>query len=886
MKTSFFKARTEEQGIAQLKTYNQLGQSSIVILSASIQHIEIAQKMQSYLSTYCPNVHVFSMIDEKGVYYDQVSVIVYESIDDVMELVTICEVQLPPAEEQRRILLLTTPENIIDQSLAEFPYQLHFSNRFTYIYNGMTIPKDVSIGFRFHTSVEFSVRGIELLASLGRTYDFSRVKDNGETLKKNYFSQSDVPVEFFAPYTSIEKDKSTSPARIRMMGYWNEQSITEFLNEEAKKLQEKIEGFKLYTLLVEKIDAFVEKSALFPCENAFFLPLVEIQTIDERNSIDFNLMNEFTLGNVRKKHTPLHHMQTREQSSHELLLHSLHRIDRLTEENQKAEKKFDLLAHYANELVMTIYPDKQGLFNVNAACEQFFKRTKKELTAVRFDQLLANSEVDIWQDTLFLLKQGIRRKVTLSLLDELERGKLYELYCLPFSTNNHVSEILIVAQPLTLGANDLAERYIYTDSETGLPNRTRLKEHLNEWCEGERPFAVLFINVNNFRTINDRFGHTAGDEVLKRIARRIRAVVSSSHGVFRFSGDKFCVVLYDVGEEEGIRNTAQSILSEMSRPIRLRQREVFVSGRVGVSFYPTHGQDYEKLLKSAEVAMNESYESHERVVNIYEHSMDEKAKGRYEIETQLRKAIRHNELTLHYQPIVSIKSGEIAMSEALLRWSHPTLGLVSPAEFIPVAERSGQIYDLGNWVLQQALTDTRILNEMGYRGRGVAVNVSAKQLEHPSFFNDVSYALQHSGISPQQIHIEITETASLNNFEATRDLLDALGQLGMRIAVDDFGTGYSALSYLYRLPIHFLKIDRSFIQTLESEAAEHKIVEAIISMCGSLNLKVVAEGIETKRQLELLSSMNCHYGQGYYMYRPQTFAKLQEILSNEYSKKV
>lgn len=412
----------------------------------------------------------------------------------------------------------------------------------------------------------------------------------------------------------------------------------------------------------------------------------------------------------------------------------------------------------------------------------------------------------------------------------------------------------------------------YYDHDTGLPNRMRFTEQLEEMLRRNRKrkeaLAVLVIDIDRFKNINDSFGHYAGDLILKELAARIQSCLPMGAFLGRFSGDKFTLLLtMDVNVELTAR-TARELQTIISKPLSFQNQEFTVTASIGISSFPADGLDEHILLKNADIAMNISKNQGGNKITFFSTGMNDQAMIRLELESYLRKALIKDEFYLCYQPLMDLKSGKITGTEALIRWNHPHLGLVSPNHFIPLAEETGLIEGIGAWVLETACIQTKEWQLKGHSTLGVSVNVSAYQFQQDAFIGQVVNALQISGLEPSFLTLELTESAMLKDISYSISVMAALQELGVKVSIDDFGTGYSSLSYLRNLPIDSLKIDQSFINNLHDDPSDMAIVKAIITMGQGLSVKIVAEGVETREQIDILKDLDCHYAQGYYIQKP------------------
>lgn len=413
----------------------------------------------------------------------------------------------------------------------------------------------------------------------------------------------------------------------------------------------------------------------------------------------------------------------------------------------------------------------------------------------------------------------------------------------------------------------------YYDLETGLANKIKFTEHLKQLIGLDTPksqfaFALLIIDVDRFKNINDSLGYATGDFILKEMASRLKRNIPIESYLGRFTGDKFSLLITQVTNPHGVLKLAMKILEQIAEPFVYLDQEVMLTASIGISFYPKDGLDEQSLLKSADTAMNKSKHLGGNRITFYETEMKRIILSRFELENSLRKALKRKEFFLCYQPLIDLESGHITANEALIRWNHPQLGLVSPAEFIPLAEEIGLIDEIGQWVLNEACRQTKKWQQKGMHHLGVSVNVSGKQLQNPAFFQKVILAIKHSRLDSTYLTLELTESAMIQKLNTSIRLMKALQKIGVRISIDDFGTGYSSLSYLRRLPINSLKIDRSFIKNIQEIPTDLAIVKAIITMGEGLEVDIIAEGVETREQADILRDLRCDYAQGFFIQKP------------------
>jgi diguanylate cyclase (GGDEF)-like protein/PAS domain S-box-containing protein len=435
-----------------------------------------------------------------------------------------------------------------------------------------------------------------------------------------------------------------------------------------------------------------------------------------------------------------------------------------------------------------------------------------------------------------------------------------------------------VARAMTLKMSYLAQH----DSLTDLPNRVLMNDRLVEAIalssRYQRKLAVLFVDLDRFKRINDSLGHVIGDRLLQSVARRLLTCVRSSDTVSRQGGDEFVILLWEERHPLDAAVTAQKILQALRAPHFIDQHELHITASIGIVIFPEDGTVAETLMNNADFAMYHAKERGRDNCQFFKPEMNLLAVERRALEGSLHHAIEREELSLNYQPKIDLVTGEITGMEALIRWRHPQRGLVPPGQFIAVAEECGLIVPIGRWVLREACRQARAWQRAGLPPTSIAINISAVELRDRGFASAVRAALADSGLEPRYLELELTETVLMEDSRSIADMLRELKEIGVLLALDDFGTGYSSLSYLKRFPIDTLKIDQSFVRDLTTDADDAGIVAAVIGMGNSLHMRVVAEGIETREQLEFLQEYNCPQGQGFYFSRPLPAAECGKLL--------
>ncbi len=475
-------------------------------------------------------------------------------------------------------------------------------------------------------------------------------------------------------------------------------------------------------------------------------------------------------------------------------------------------------------------------------------------------------------------------------------GLLAVMHSKPFQQIEHINALLnvvamrVAAELERQHAEQLIWKQTNFDPLTDLPNRRmfhdRLEQEIKKSHRAGLPMALMFIDLDRFKEVNDTLGHDKGDLLLKEAAQRLSACVRESDTVARLGGDEFTVILGELDDIDCVERIAQNILQQLATPFSLGQEVAYVSASIGITIYPEDATGIEALLKNADQAMYAAKNQGRNRFSYFTPSMQEAAQNRMRLAVDLRAALAENQLQVHYQPIVDLASGEIFKAEALVRWQHPTRGMISPAEFIPIAEESGLIIDIGDWVFHEAVRQVGQWRAKYHDGFQISVNKSpvqfhAEDASHTGWFD---YLKQH-GLPGQAIVVEITEGLLLDSSTTIHDILAGFRASGLQVALDDFGTGYSSLSYLKKFDIDYIKIDQSFVRNLTPDSNDMALCEAIIVMAHKLKMKVIAEGIETQEQRDLLDAAGCDFGQGYLFSKPvpaQAFETLLGPLRHDY----
>lgn len=515
--------------------------------------------------------------------------------------------------------------------------------------------------------------------------------------------------------------------------------------------------------------------------------------------------------------------------------------------------------------------------DVNPACEAIFGRKRKDIVGREGGELLNGVMLDYLPEIVRVVTTGE------PFMFELDQPEIRRCFAVSlFSPQAGLFASLLEDVTERKKSEAQIQRLAYFDSLSGLPNRALLMDRLDQAVaratrESGR-LAVLFIDLDHFKGINDTQGHGSGDLLLKEVAARLGRCVRNTDTLARLGGDEFVILLSSIGAELNVAHVAQHLLESIAPPFEINGRDVYTSASIGIALYPEDGRSAETLLSSADMAMYAAKECGRNTFNFFSQEMNRKARQRMELETELRHALAREDFLLEFQPIMAAGGEAIVAVEALVRWHHQSLGRVMPDQFILAAEECGLIVPLGEWVLRRACQKMREWRDAGLPSLRVAVNVSPRQFTQRSFVDVVSGILDETGADPRCLELELTETTLMVNADATVTTLFRLKELDLSIVVDDFGAGYSSLGYLKNFPIDRLKIDRSFVRDVCINPNDRAIVEAILAVASRLDLDVIAEGVETAEQLAFLQSQGCAEFQGYYFHRPLPEEQLLVLL--------
>ncbi|HXL82400.1 MAG TPA: EAL domain-containing protein [Pyrinomonadaceae bacterium] len=545
-------------------------------------------------------------------------------------------------------------------------------------------------------------------------------------------------------------------------------------------------------------------------------------------------------------------------------------VDALRESEERFRSAFDHAAGMA-----LVAPDGRWI-QVNRSLCEMLGYSEEELLAGNFQLVTHHDDLKIMLEQLEKLNEATISSLQLE-QRYLHKDRQVRWVLLSVTKVNDAEKrsanLIFQMQDITdrKQAEEKLVHDAFHDALTGLPNRILFMDHLKQSMQRIKrkkhsPFAVLFLDFDRFKLINDSLGHLVGDQLLIAISSRLEASVRPGDTVARLGGDEFTILLEDLNSPDEAIVVVKRLLRNLAEPFGISDREVFITASVGVALSAAGYEKADDVLRDADTAMYRAKSLGKARYEVFDKTMHADARELLQIETDLWRALERKELALDYQPIVSLQTGRIAGFEALLRWLHPARGIVSPLEFISVAEETGLIVPIGQWVLNQACSQTREWQKRCPQDPPlyVSVNLSAKQFMQPDLIEQVSLALDKSGLNAAGLKLEITESMVMQNVESTTQMLGQLRALGVEISLDDFGTGYSSLSCLHRFPISVLKVDRSFVSSMTDNQEHREIVRTIIALARNLKMDVIAEGVETLDQATELRAMNCEYGQGYY----------------------
>ncbi|WP_347550825.1 EAL domain-containing protein [Pseudalkalibacillus hwajinpoensis] len=602
------------------------------------------------------------------------------------------------------------------------------------------------------------------------------------------------------------------------------------------------------------------------------------------NSTVIALLSETGTPKTIYQEQPLHNQEMKDLDGIMALSHlikaSTEELETLNMSLQQSEQRFKSLFEQNPNLVYSV--DVYGkITSVNPALKSLLGYTSEEVMSKHSLQFVASTDVQKTRDKFYQAFQGVAQTYNTHLIHKSGAHVLFSITNIPIIVNGEITGAYGIGKNIMKQrkAEEKIAHLAYYDVLTELPNRLLFENLLNESLKNtDEKLAVMFIDLDRFKLINDSLGHQRGDHILKKVTNRIKEATKDDAVLARFGGDEFTVLLPGLKEEKDALMLAKRVIDQLKAPIVFEDVEYFMTVGIGISIFPYDGFDLDALMRNAYIALDRAKHQGANHIEFYTDEMTDQAFERLELESYLRRALEKEELTLFYQPQVNLDEQKIYACEALIRWNHPKLGLVSPAQFIPLAEETGLIEEIGMWVLNEACMQTSKWQALGYEDLSISVNVSGRQFQSDKFVESVRDALLTSGLTPQSLHLEVTESTTLVNTDYSISMLNELRKMGIKVSIDDFGTGYSSLSYLKDFPLDILKIDQSFIRNLQENNADAAIVKAVITMCEGLNLSIVAEGIETKEQGEIIRRFGCNFAQGFFYSKPLNKDRFEKLL--------
>ena len=545
-----------------------------------------------------------------------------------------------------------------------------------------------------------------------------------------------------------------------------------------------------------------------------------------------------------------------------------------------------ILDRSSNE-VYVFGDDDLKFVQVNQSALDNLQYTQDELLLMSPTELATDFGDDVFSRFLEQLRSGKQSEIIFETTHRRKDGTSYPVdITLQISREHSPPCFVAIAQDISerKRAEDHIRRQASFDALTGLPNRTVFFDHMTMAISSSsrygKSFAVLFVDLDRFKDVNDSLGHIVGDELLKKVGKRLKASMRGMDTVARFGGDEFTIILPELNRGHDAAIFAEKILERLSGVFTIDDQELYIGASIGITVYPDDANDEITLLRNADMAMYRAKDEGRNNYRFFSPEMSARATRRMQMEVDLRRAIAEDELFLVYQPIIGVSSGEVTGMESLVRWEHPQHGLVMPDEFITLAEETGLIGPIGEWVLENACKQASEWIAEGLPPLKLSVNVSSRQLKYGLSGETIARQLEKSSLPPTSLTIEITESLLMGDSPEAMDLLSTIQELGISLSIDDFGTGFSALSYLKKIPADFVKIDRSFIISLAEEPRDQAMVKAIVSLAHAMGFQVVVEGVETLEQLEFVKPLGCGFIQGFYYSRPLPAAEFRQFLKD------
>jgi diguanylate cyclase (GGDEF)-like protein/PAS domain S-box-containing protein len=565
---------------------------------------------------------------------------------------------------------------------------------------------------------------------------------------------------------------------------------------------------------------------------------------------------------------------------------NVNELRKAEEKLRESEQRFR--SAFENSPIGIVLIDLEGkIFQANNFAAEVLGYERKPLEGTHISRLVPPEDRAQLKETFSRLRTGrdetMRTELRMLREDELELWTNFHVVVQRDAQGDPAYLIGQIADITEMkSSQSRMERMAFYDTLTNLANRRlfydRLGQAVDHAQRSRHLSALLYLDLDQFKRVNDTLGHEVGDVLLQEVSTRLTSCVRQEDTVARLGGDEFTVLLFDIKTPSDASLVADKILSALRQPLNISGHQLVVTTSIGITIVPQDGTDPNSLMKNADLAMYRAKEHGRNTYHFYSEEMNTNAIKRLRTEYELRRALERNEFTLRYQPKVRLSDQQIVGVECLIRWEHPERGLLAPYEFIEVAEETGAIVDMGNWIIQEACRTGRSLSEQAKRNIQIAVNISPRQFRDPNLVATIRRNLRESGLNPSTLELEITETMLMGDVEAANTTVRQLHELGVRMAIDDFGTGYSSLNYLKKFPINTVKVDRSFVMDIPESADDMAITSAVIAMAHRLNMEVVAEGVETKAQLDFLLEHDCEYAQGYLFAKPLPLADLRPMI--------
>jgi len=684
----------------------------------------------------------------------------------------------------------------------------------------------------------------------------------------------------------------TNPAEAMMHGYTIEElvgmNVSIFIPDNGKKKQnpKEVSAWKEWTREITEIR---KDRTVFPVQ----LKSIPVKDPDGNPSCIITISEDITLRKqaeevLRNAHNELEQKvmeRTQElRESNRMLVQEL--LGR-----QAVENRLRLLGKFfenTNEAVL-ITDSRARIIEVNDAFSRITGFEKEEVigrrpTVLRSYRNSRRAHMQMWKS--ILLNGDWQGEVW----DRRKNGEIYPVWLSIGSVRddaNSVSHYVAIASDISAikRTEERLDHLAHHDNLTNLPNRMLFSDRLMQAValarRNKTMLAVMLLDLDRFKEVNDTLGHRLGDQLLVEVSRRLKYVVREADTISRLGGDEFAVILSDISDIEGAAQVAQHFMHAVSEPFEIQGHEIFITTSIGITIYPADSDDIETLLKNADTAMYYAKSRGKNNFQFFTNEINRRIIEKLFIASKLRHALEHKEFQLYFQPQIEVETGCIVGMEALLRWVNPELGDMPPSKFIPIAEDTGLIISIGEWVIQKACRQAKAWQEEGVPILNLSINLSARQFHKQTIVETISRILQETGFDPQHLELEITESVIMQDVDENIRTLRRLKDLGLRLSIDDFGTGYSSLNYLKRFPIDVLKIDRSFVMDITSNSDNSSVVSAIIALAHSLNLKVIAEGVETAEQFAFLKERGCNEVQGYYFSKPIQGHRVKDLFKRE-----